>query len=306
MKLVFSIAAVLCANGLFAYNFLFTSHDRAAVVLADSDGKIRWSMPADHPQNAEVSPDGKRIFVAEISGARMVDIQSRKTLWRYETPTVKWDGEETDSLKRGQSVRLENPVAQILGADRFLVGNEGRATLLEIDSNSNVLKTVKCESEKRVKHGEFRLARRDSRGRYIFPSLASSLLTVYDAQGRQMRRIRTDGGVVSAQFLPDGRILAGGIFGLAAYDSSDKKVWSFTSGELRAALGADADIVICDARLMPNGNILCTTYCPPSVAGILEVSFDKKIVKKISFDGYSHLSALQLLDGDFKPFPQPE
>ncbi len=301
-NIITTLSFCVCfSNAVLGYNFLFTAHsDGGVVAVADDKGKIHWSMKAHHPQRADISSDGKLIFVSETNGARMVDIASQKTIWAYKCPTVSWAGVETKKLKKGDKVTLENPVAQILGKDRFLVGNEGRSALLEINSKGEVLKEVKSESENVVKHGEIRLASKDEQGRYIFPMLASSLLTVYNADGKQIHRIKTPSGVVSAQFISDTSILTAGIYGIIIYDTNAKKLWEFNSKDLQKALNAKNPIIICDAKKMPSGNLLCTTYGDKSIPDVLEISPEKKIVKIIDFP-YTHFSALQLLDDDLKP-----
>lgn len=302
MKKLSILAFCLAALNCFGYNFLFTAHSGGGVVaIADDSGSVKWSMKGDHPQCAEISPDGKKLFLSSRNGAAMFDIAGKRMLWEYKCPEVEWDGEETAKLKKGDKVRLENPVAQILGADKFLVGNEGRATLLVINSKGRALREIKGESLKRVNHGEFRLAHFEN-GKYIFPMLSSSLLAVYDAKGRQVRRIETGSGVVSAVYLDKNSILAGGLFGLAVFDKNNKKTWSFTGEEMQQQLGAKDPIVVCDAKVLPNKNILCTTYGGKDIPDVLEISMkDKQIVKKIDFPEYTHFSALQLLDDDLKP-----
>ena len=292
-----TILAAFCvaANSAMAYKFLFTAHESGVVAIADDKGKIHRARSADHPQRADVSKDGKRVFISELNGAKMVDIATKKVLWRYKCPAVRWDGVESGIIKKGMRLQLQNPVAQILDKDRFLVGNEGIASLLEINSRGDVLKTVKSESLNRVNHGEFRLASKTDKGEYIFPLLSSSLLTIYDKDGKQVRRIKTPDGVVSASYLKDGNLLTGGIFGVAIYDLADKIVWSFTSKELQKALKTAEPVIICDVKPLPNGNYLCTTYGDKRVPDVLEISPKKEIVKKIDFKKYSYFSALQLL-----------
>lgn len=297
--------AFICALGalnVYGYNFLFTAHsDGGVVAIADDGGDIKWSMKGDHPQEAEVSADGKRVFASSLNGAAMFDISTGQKLWEYKCPEVAWDGVETDKLKKGAKVVLQNPVAQILGKDRFLVGNEGRAALLEINSKCKVLKQINGESLNRVNHGEFRLARKE-RGKYIMPMLSSSLIAVYDAKGKQLRRIETGAGVVSAYFYGKDSILAGGIFGIAVFGKDDNKKWELSAADLQKQLGAKNPVIVCDVKVLPTGNLLCTTYGGKDIPDVLEISMkDKQVVKKIDFPQYTHFSALQLLGDDLKP-----
>ena len=300
-KITLITTLTLLANSVFAYNFLFTSHNEEAVAIANDNGKILWKMKADHPQRADISADGKHIFVSTLHGAFFADIATKEILWQYNCPTVKWQGVETAKRKKGDVVQLQNPVAQILGNDRFLVGNEGVSKLLEINSKGEILKEIQSESLKKAEHGEFRLASKTTDGKYIFPLLESALLTVYDSNGKQLRRIETPAGVVSAQIIDDNSILCGGIFGLAIFDKNNKKTWTFTDVELQKTLGTKAPVIICDVKVLPNKNLLCTTYGDKSVPDVIELTFAKKIVKTIDFPQHCEMSALQLLDNNLKP-----
>ncbi len=302
-KAIFVLLGLVAFNFVQAYTFLFTAHSNGGVVgVSDEKGNILWSMKENHPQEACMSADGKKIFVSYSNGAKMYSVANKEILWEYKCPTVIWDGVENDKLKKGTFVTLENPVAQILDDDLFLVGNEGKSMLLEINSQGAVLKKIKSESLNVVKHGEFRLASKSKSGLYIFPLLSSSLVTVYDGDGKQVRRIKTDSGVVSAQILDDDSIVLGGLFGIAFYDKNDKQTGVISSKNLQAQLGAKNPIIICDVKLISNGNLLCTTYGGKDIPDVLEVSVNGKIVRKIDFPEHYFFSALQLLeDGSWKP-----
>ncbi len=283
----------------YAYNFLFTSHNKNEVAVVGAGAEIVWKCSAIHPQRADMSKDGKFIFVSERNGAKMVDVKSKKALWKYQCPEVSWHGVETAKLKKGDKVQLENPVAQILGEDRFLVGNEGLSVLLEINSKGEVLKSIKCESLNKVKHGEFRLASKTREGTYLIPMTASGLILEYAGDGRQILRIKKEGPVGAAR-MRDGNILAGGHFGVSIFDRSGKEIWNFSAQDLRRASGAREKIVICDVKELDGGNILCTTYAGANMPDAMEISKDRKIVKIYDWPEYTHLSAIQILDEDFK------
>ena len=294
---------LLGPSGAFAYALLFTAHSNGGQVgIIDKNGKIVWSMKANHPQRADISADGKKIFVSESHGAKMVDMDTKKVLWEYVTPKVKWDGAEAQKVKKGDEVWLENPVAQILGEDRFLVGNEGKSKMMEINSKGEVLKEIVSESLNKVRHGEFRLASKTDEGTYLFPLLESSLLTEYDSDGKQILRVKTDGGVVGAQRLSNGDVLAGGFFGVSVFNRKGETVWNFSAKEMQQKLNSKAQVIICDVKELPNGNIACTTYCSTKdLPDILEITKDKRIVRTLDFPEIFEFSALQVLDDDFKP-----
>ena len=284
-----------------AYNFLFTAHDKGVVAIANNKGKIFWSIDANHPQRADMSEDGKFVFISELNGARMVEVATKKNVWTYTCPEIVWNGADSGKIKKGGKVQCQNPVAQILDKDRFLVGNEGKSMLLEIDSKGKTLKEIKTESLNPAFHGEFRLASKTKQGTYLIPLLGSSLLTEYDAAGKQILRVKTPSGVVGAERMSDGNTIVGGLFGLAIYDKDGKQVWEMSSKALQNATGAKEAIVICDVKTMPNGNFLCTTYAGKDMPDVIEVSRDKKVVRAVDFPKYTAMSAIQLLDDNLKP-----
>lgn len=269
--------------------------------MANDKGEILWTASANHPQRADVSKDGKTVFISESHGAKMIDKETKKVIWEYKTPKTAWTGKESNKLKKGDMVKLENPVAQILGDGKYLVGNEGKSKLIEINDKGETLKEIVSESLNVVKHGEFRLASKTKEGTYLFPLLESSLLTEYDANGKQILRIATKGGVVGAERLDNGDILAGGFFGVAIFDRQGNMKWNFSAEDLKAKSKAKGQIIICDVKQMPNGNILCSTYAGKNMPDVMEISMDKEVVKVIDFPTITAFSALQLLDDDFKP-----
>lgn len=303
---VFSILSffILSVNA-FAYTYLFSEHSQGVAAIADSNGKILWAVLAPHPQSVDISKDGSKIFVSYLNGAIMFDKDTKSELWRYECPSVVWRGTDTDTAKRGDIVRLQNPVAQILSEDLFLVGNEGVSKLLEINSKSEIKKEIQAQSAKQIPHGEFRLASKTFENTYLIPFLSSSVLAEYSSDGKLIRSIKTPSGVVSAQRLKDSLTLAGGLFGLIIYDGDGKEIWSMKSDAIAKQLGMQKPIVICGAKALPNGNILCATYSDEGCPDILEISpADNKIVKSLDFPSYSHFSAIRILDDSQKPIDE--
>ena len=297
---IFAIFASLSTG--FAYKYLFTEHSQGVAAIADADGKIYWAVSVPHPQSADISKDGTKVFVSYLNGAIMFDKATKSELWRYECPSVIWRGSDTDATKRGDIVRLQNPVAQILGEDLFLVGNEGVSKLLEINSKSETKKEFEAASKKKVPHGEFRLACKTFEGTYLIPFLSSSVLSEYSADGKLLRSIKTPSGVVSAQRLKDSKTLAAGLFGLIIYDGDGKEVWSMKSDQIAKLLGQKNPVVICGAKALPNRNILCATYSAEGCPDVLEINAKSgKIVKSIDFPSYSHFSAIKILDDNQKP-----
>ena len=87
---------------VLAYTFMFTAHNKGEAVIANSSGEIFLKISAKHPQSADISADGSRIFISEIDGAKMCDTNTGKTLWKYTCPSIIWDGDESQVKKEKQ------------------------------------------------------------------------------------------------------------------------------------------------------------------------------------------------------------
>ena len=139
----------------------------------------------------------------------------------------------------------------------------------------------------------------------VVPYFDDFMLAEYSSDGKLIRSIKTPSGVVSAQRLKDSLTLAGGLFGLIIYDGDGKEIWSMKSDAIAKQLGMQKPIVICGAKVLPNGNILCATYSDEGCPDILEISpADNKIVKSLDFPSYSHFSAIRILDDSQKPIDE--
>ncbi|MCF7849487.1 MAG: PQQ-binding-like beta-propeller repeat protein, partial [Kiritimatiellales bacterium] len=262
-------------------HFMFTSHKPDSVTIIDETGNIKWqSTDIKHPQAAQVLPDGS-VFSSQIPGAKMIG-KDGKTKWEYSVP----DG-------------CQNPVAQVLGNGRFLVGNEGPCQLHEIDASGKVHKTIQLESSFTKSHGQFRLCRKTVQGNYLVPFTKEGAVREYDGDANVVRDFGAFDTPVSAIRLPDGGTLIGSAIGLQEFDASGKEVWRYSPEDAKPDFKM---AIICSVVRLKNGNTLFTQYSKAQDdADIVEVTRDKKVVMKLVLPDYSNMAALQLLDADMKP-----
>lgn len=254
--------------------YLVSSHQPSVISRVDADGKVLKQIAnVKHPQDAAVLEDG-RIFSSEISGAKMFSPDGR-VLWTYAVPED-----------------CQNPVAQVLGEDRFLVGNEGPCRLREINSKGETLKLIQLSSENKARHGQFRFCRKTPQGTYLVPLTNEGLVKEFDPDGNVVRDFGKFNTPVSAIRMKNGNTLIGYRGMLAQFSPQGEKVWEF---DLNAAAGGWAPPVTGLVEL-DNGNILFGVYhADAAQPDLYEVSTDQKIVRTVTIPSLSKIAAVQVL-----------
>ena len=260
--------------------FLVSSHRPDSLSLVDGDGKILEQITAvKHPQDAMMLADG-RIFSSEIPGAKMFN-SGGKLLWQYKVP----EG-------------CQNPVAQVLGEDRFLVGNEGPCQLREIDSKGETLKLIQLSSSFEKNHGQFRFCRKTPGGTYLVPLTKEDSVKEFDAEGKVVRDFGGFQLPVSAIRLKNGHTLIGWHHRVTEVDEKGRKIWEF---DLEKEAGLPAVPVTAVIQL-ENGNVILGCYHrKPGQPDIVEVSPEKKVVRTVTIPELGNVAAVQLLNADLRP-----
>lgn len=140
---------VRCSN---SGGYMITSHSPNAITFIDNNGEIITQIThITHPQCAHLQPNGN-VFSSETGGAKMFNAEGHM-IWKYSNPP-----------------NTENPVAQVLGPDRFLIGREGPCQLVEINSKGEELKVIQLSSTSKARHGQFRFCCKTPEGTYFVPS----------------------------------------------------------------------------------------------------------------------------------------
>ena len=252
--------------------FLVSSHRPDALSFIDAGGKIlRQITEVKHPQDVAELPDG-RIFSSEISGAGMFDPEG-KVLWQYRAP----EGSQ-------------NPVAQVLGEDRFLVGNEGPCRLREINSKGETLKMIQLTSSVDRNHGQFRFCRKTAEGTYLVPFTNEGAVREYDENGNVVRDFGEYQTPVSVLRLDAGHTLIGWHHRVTEVDERGGKVWEFdmvTDGGLPAS-------PVTGLIRLENGNVIFGCYHRDAAQpDLLEVTPDKEIVRNVTIPELDNIAGIQ-------------
>lgn len=283
MKRVLFLAAALAVGFCFGegtHTYLISFHKPAAVVIADESGKVLWQANEKiaHPQECSVTASGD-ILCSETTGAVAVGLD-QQVKWRFKNP----EG-------------TENPVAYPIGPDRFLIAVEGPTQLREINSAGEVLKEIQLSTTAKKVHGQIRGARKTSDGTYLVSFYGEGAYREYNDKGEVVRDFGAIPKAIGAIRLPNGNTMICNGTKVQELDRADQVVWEFDAD---AGLGAKA--LPGGIACLKNGNVLMKFYtASKKMPAIMEVSRDKKVVRKISVPGFARAGNFQVLDAAFKP-----
>lgn len=280
--LMIALWVSFCCGGWGANTYLISFHKPAALLIADESGSVLWKAEEaiDHPQDCAVLGSGD-ILCSEKTGVVALGLD-QSVKWRYKNPQG-----------------TENPVACPIGPDRFLVAVEGPTRLLEINSAGDVLKKIQLRTTASDQvHGQIRGARKTAEGTYLVSFYREGAYREYNASGDVVRDFGKIPGAIGAIRLPNGNTMICNGESVQELDSSSRIVWEFNTardaGFTKARPGGISKL--------KNGNVIIKFYVSGTkVPALLEVSDDKKIVRRISVPGYAKAGHFQVLDEDFKP-----
>ncbi|MCR9202393.1 MAG: hypothetical protein NXI04_27440 [Planctomycetaceae bacterium] len=267
------------------------------------DGKPTWTYPAS-TRDGFVMEDGTIILTlskAKGSGGAVVRI----------TP----DGEETTIWKGTQSeVNSAHPTAD----GTFVITEAGmNPRLLEVDASGKVLVEFPLACQKKNHHMQTRMARKLDDGTYLAPHLLDFAVFHYDASGKVLQKLDTTApgdGQHAIHTWPftairhgDGHTLVCCTHGnrVVDFDADGKIVWTLTNDDLPGNWLQDP----CGGQVLPNGNIVITSYAAGradrSAPKMFEVTPDKQVVWKYADGQKSGIHHFQIISTNGKRLPQP-
>ena len=187
--------------------------------------------------------------------------------------------------------------------------------LLEVDRDGNVKVEFPLACQKGNHHMQTRMARRLSNGSYIAPHLLDFAVKEYSQDGSVVREFDTTvkgdpqhkihSWPFTAIRQENGHTLVNCTHGnrVVEFDANGEKVWQLTNEELPGPWLQDP----CGAQVLPNGNIVITSYAggrkDPSAPKLIEVTREKKVVWTYS-DGQKHgIHHFQILTPEGEPLP---
>lgn len=245
--------------------------------IMGADGKATWTYPAS-TRDGYVLGDGTIILTLSKSkqypGGAVVKIDPDKTeklLWKGTQSEVN----STQPTPEGNFVLTE-------------AGNNPR--LLEINSDGEIVFEFPLACQKTNHHMQTRMARKLADGTYLAPHLLDFAVFHYSKDGQVLDKLDTTvpgdsehkihSWPFSAIRHGDGHTLVCCTHGnrVVDFDSTGKIVWTLTNDDLPGDWLQDP----CGGQVLPNGNIVITSYAAgradPHAPKMFEVTRDKKVV----------------------------
>ena len=248
--------------------------------IIEADGTQSWTYPAS-TRDGYVLDDGRILLVISKSKKKkggsviIVDPKSgeEKLLWKGTQAEVN----SAHPTKDGTFVITE------AGA---------KPRLIEIDSDGKILVDFDLKCQKKNVHMQTRMARKLSDGTYLAPHLLDFAVFHYDAKGNVLSKYDTtvkddpEHKIHSWPFTAirhgDGQTLVCLTHSnrVVDFDAEGKVVWELTNDDLPGDWLKDP----CGGQVLPNGNVVVTSYAGGRndlmAPKLFEVNRDKKVVWK--------------------------
>lgn len=245
--------------------------------IMGADGKPTWTYPAA-TRDGYVLDDGTIILTLNRSkkhrGGAVIRIAP--------------DGKETLLWKGTQSeVNSAQPTAE----GTFVLTEAGnKPRLLEISETGDIIHEFPLACQKQNHHMQTRMARKQADGTYLAPHLLNFAVYHYDKQGKVLDKLDTtvpgdtEHKIHTWPFTAirhgEGRTLVCCTHGnrVVDFDASGEIVWTLTNDDLPGDWLQDP----CGAQVLPNGNIVITSYAAgkadPNAPKLIEITPGKQVV----------------------------
>jgi hypothetical protein len=270
--------------GLVRYSFCptETSHRFIAfgqkTYMVDASEKKTWSYPAA-TRDSYVLDDGTIILVLN---------KSKKKYRGGAVVKVTPDGKETLIYKGTQSeVNSVHPTVE----GTYVITEAGdKPRLLEVNESGEILVEFPLVCQTKNHHLQTRMARKLDDGTYLAPHLLDFAVVHYDKNGNVLGKFDT-----TVQGDPDRKIHTWPFTAIGSaeghtlvtctnghrvmkFDADGKVVWTLINEDLPGRWLADP----CGAQLLPNGNLVITSYAAgrtdPKAPKLFEVTPEKEVV----------------------------
>ncbi|TWT58610.1 hypothetical protein KOR42_19920 [Thalassoglobus neptunius] len=272
--------------------------------IMDDQGKMSWTYPSA-TRDGYVLEDGTIILTLNKSkrygGGAVVRISS--------------DGKETLVWKGTQS---EVNSAQPTSNGTFVITEAGISPrLLEVDAEGEVLVEFPLACQKKNHHMQTRMARKLPDGTYLAPHLLNFAVFHYDSDGKVLSTFDTtvpgdsEHEIHTWPFTAirhgDGNTLVCCTHGnrVIDFDAAGKVVWTLTNEDLPGDWLQDP----CGSQVLPNGNIVITSYAggrvDPQAPKMFEVTPAKDVVWTYSDGQKVGIHHFQILTSNGQRLTQP-
>lgn len=277
--MLLAVGLVSAETGQPGHPFVCTDNGHNKVLVVDASGAITWEYPAAHGQDVWALPNGNLLF--NHSRGILEVTREKQVVWEYRSP----DGTEIHNC-------------QPLPDGGVFCCENGTRRLLEWDRQRQLRKELVIKTTTANVHGQFRVARKLADGHYLVAYTGENAVVEFDAEGREVRRIKVPGNPFVAVRLPDGNTLiaCGDGHKLIEVDPRDRVVWQIDEQELP---GHRLRFVAGVQRL-PNGNTVVCNWGGHGHVGqqpqIFEVTRDKRVVWQVADPKLRTVSSIMLLD----------
>lgn len=247
--------------------------------IMGEDGKKSWTYPAS-TRDGYVLDDGSIVLTLSKSqqhgGGAVIKIAP--------------DGTESIIWKGTQS---EVNSAQPIGDGTYVITEAGaNPRLIEVNAAGEVKLQFPLACQKQNHHMQTRMARKLDDGTYLAPHLLNFAVFHYAADGEVLGQLDTTVTGDSAHTIHtwpftairhgEGHTLVCCTHGnrVVDFDSDGKIVWTLTNDDLPGKWLQDP----CGSQVLPNGNIVITSYAAgradPKAPKMFEVNRDKEVLWK--------------------------
>jgi hypothetical protein len=252
------------AIGKLDSDFFCSDNGNNSIFRISKTGEIEWSYPAVNPQDIWVLPNGNILFTyhhGENGKGGVTEVtKDKQVIFNYET-----DGEVH--------------TCQRLVNGNTLIGINNSASLVEVDKQGNIKKTIRLKT-KRKGHDAIRMARQLENGNYLVCQEGDNLVAEYNRRGKLLKTFSSPGKCFEAIRLKNGNTLIsdGSACSVRELDENGKVVWQITKEDFpEIKMNWLAGI-----QVLPNENILVCNWLGHGKAGdgipVFEISKGKEIV----------------------------
>ncbi|MEM9366458.1 MAG: hypothetical protein AAGD07_10715 [Planctomycetota bacterium] len=245
--------------------------------IMDETSEKTWTYPAS-TRDGYVLPDGSILLTLSKSkkhkGGAVVKIDSEGT------ETLIWNGTQSE-------VNSAEPTED----GTFVITEAGKQPrLLELTQDGKVVLEFPLACQSKNHHMQTRMARKTAEGTFLAPHLLDFAVFEYSPSGEVLSRLDTsvqDDPEHKIHTWPftairhtDGNTLVSCTHGnrVVDFDSEGEIVWTLTNADLPGDWLQDP----CGAQVLPNGNVVITSYAggrkDPHAPKLFEITRGKKVV----------------------------
>lgn len=261
--------------------------------ILNEDGSEAWKADRPAARDGFVLDNGRILIAWQDEVVEYATRDKNKVLFRYKLSSVNREIATAVRLANGNTLIAE-------------LGPEPK--LIEVSNENQVVTSISLQPETDNAHMQTRMARPLKNGNYLVPHLLAFGVKEYSPDGKVLNTLRTDldelGGrpaenwPFTAVRLDNGHTVVSLTHGnkVVEFDANGKVAWKVTNEDFPLIKPFDDP---CGMQVLPNGNIVVTSYHAEKGIKVFEISREKKIVWK--YDGPHRAHGIQVLTTNGEP-----